>query len=201
MRHAKTRTNGLRKGGAADPIERSVRDILRALGEAPDREGLARTPLRVAKSLRELTSGYSVDVDAVINRALFRVDYNEMVVVRNIAFASLCEHHLLPFFGKATVAYIPDGRVIGLSKIPKLVQVFARRLQVQERMTRQIAGTLEEKLKPLGVGVIVEARHLCMEIRGALSQDSPTVTSAMLGCFQKDARTREEFLTLARGGR
>ena len=180
------------------PIDRSVRDILVALGEDPEREGLKRTPLRVAKSLRELTSGYGVDIDALLNGALFTVDYSEMVIVKDIQFASLCEHHLLPFFGKATVAYIPDQRILGLSKIPKLVQVFARRLQVQERMTEEIARTLMEKLKPLGVGVIVEARHLCMEIRGAMSQQSPTVTSAMHGAFRKDSRTRKEFLTLAK---
>ncbi|MBI4348045.1 MAG: GTP cyclohydrolase I FolE [Elusimicrobia bacterium] len=179
-----------------DPIEPHVQKILELVGEDPDREGLRRTPLRIAKAWRELTSGYSADVDKIINQALFTVDYNEMVCVKDVTFYSLCEHHGLPFFGKAHVAYIPNGRVVGLSKIPRLVQVFARRLQLQERMTSQIASVLQEKLKPLGVGVVVEARHLCMEMRGAESLHSPTVTSTMLGAFQKDARTREEFLGL-----
>ncbi len=180
-------------------IEKASREILEAVGEDTSREGLLKTPQRVAKSFAELTIGYQQDVDAIINDALFDVDYNEMVVVKDINFYSLCEHHLLPFFGKATVAYIPNKKVVGLSKIPKIVNVFARRLQVQERMTRQIAETLVCRLKPLGVGVILEARHLCMEMRGAQSQDSPTITSAMLGCFQKDSRTRQEFLKLTRG--
>ncbi len=182
-----------------DPMAEQVRQILLALGEDPGRDGLQKTPARVAKALRELTSGYRVDVDSLINGALFPVDYNEMVLVKDINFYSLCEHHVLPFFGKAHVAYIPDGRVIGLSKIPKLVDVFARRLQVQERMTSQIAETLQRKLQPMGVGVVLEARHLCMEMRGAKSLLSPTITSAMLGCFQKDSRTREEFLKLVKG--
>lgn len=180
-------------------LEKASREILEALGENPEREGLLKTPQRVAKSFAELTKGYQQDVDAIINDALFDVDYNEMVVVKDIKFYSLCEHHLLPFFGTATVAYIPNKKVVGLSKIPKIVNVFARRLQVQERMTQQIAETLVCRLKPLGVGVILEARHLCMEMRGAQSQDSPTITSAMLGCFQKDSRTRQEFLKLTRG--
>lgn len=175
-----------------------VREILVLLGENPEREGLKRTPQRVAKALKELTSGYHVDIDKMINGALFEANYNEMVLVKDITLYSNCEHHLLPFFGKAHVAYIPGKHVIGLSKIPKLVHVFARRLQVQEKLTCQIAETLYEKLKPLGVGVVIEARHLCMEMRGAQSQLSPTVTSAMLGCFQKDARTRDEFLNLIR---
>jgi GTP cyclohydrolase I len=143
----------------------------------------------------ELTTGYQTDIDALINRAIFEENYNEMVVVKEIRFYSLCEHHLLPFFGTAHVAYIPNGKIIGLSKIPKLVDVYARRLQVQERLTQQIADTLQNKLNPLGVGVVIEARHLCMEMRGAKSQDSPTVTSAMLGAFRNSARTREEFLS------
>jgi GTP cyclohydrolase I len=179
-----------------DGIAQRLRDILAELGEDPAREGLQKTPERAAKSLRELTSGYSADIDSMINGAVYSEAYNEMVVVKDISFYSLCEHHLLPFFGKAHVAYIPDGRIIGLSKIPKLVDIFARRLQVQERMTVQVAETLERKLEPLGVGVVMEARHLCMEMRGAESLLSPTVTSAMLGCFHKDARTREEFLKL-----
>ncbi|HVC08348.1 MAG TPA: GTP cyclohydrolase I FolE [Elusimicrobiota bacterium] len=179
-----------------DAIAESVRTILAELGEKPDREGLLKTPGRVSRSLREMTSGYSVDVDALINNAMFKEECNEMVLVKDITFYSLCEHHLLPFFGKAHVAYLPDKHIIGLSKIPKLVDVFARRLQVQERMTRQIAQTLEQKLKPLGVAVVLEARHLCMEMRGAESLRSPTLTSAMLGAFRSDARTREEFLKL-----
>lgn len=181
-----------------DPIAPAVRGILRALGEDPSREGLRRTPVRVAKALRELTSGYATDLDKLVNGALFRVDYSEMVVVKDIRFYSLCEHHALPFFGKAHVAYIPRKHIIGLSKIPKIVQVFAHRLQVQERMTQQIAETLQSRLSPLGVGVILQARHLCMEMRGVQSQLSPTVTSAMLGAFRKDPRTREEFLALVK---
>lgn len=169
--------------------------MLELLGENPAREGLLRTPHRVAKSLSDLTGGYNVDIDNLINRAIFHENYNEMVVVKDIRFYSLCEHHLLPFFGTAHVAYIPNGKIIGLSKIPKLVDVFARRLQVQERMTQQIADTLQEKLDPLGVAVVINARHLCMEMRGAKSQNSPTVTSAMLGVFRTTTRTREEFLS------
>jgi GTP cyclohydrolase IA len=175
-----------------------VRQALVQLGEDPDREGLLRTPERVARSLRELTSGYEVDVDRLINDALFTVCYSEMVVVKDIRFYSLCEHHLLPFFGVCHVAYIPNKKVVGLSKIPKLVKAFSRRLQVQERLTSQIANILQAKVDPLGVAVVMEARHLCMEMRGAESTDSPTVTSAMLGVFRSDARTREEFLTFIR---
>jgi GTP cyclohydrolase I len=173
-----------------------VARLLTLLGEDPRREGLLRTPSRVAKSLKELTSGYAVDVDRLINGALFTEPYNEMVVVKDINFYSLCEHHLLPFFGVAHVAYIPDGKVIGLSKIPKLVKAFSRRLQVQERLTSQIAGVINEKLRPLGAAVVMEARHMCMEMRGAESISSPTVTSSMTGIFHTDARTREEFLKL-----
>ena len=170
--------------------------MLAALGEDPSREGLLATPRRVERSLQFLTSGYQADVDAVINDALFTVDYNEMVIVKDIDFYSLCEHHLLPFFGKCHVAYIPNGRVVGLSKIPRLVDVFARRLQVQERLTNQIAATLMEKIGPLGVGVVVEAQHLCMSMRGVEKQNSFAVTSSMLGSFRSDARTRAEFLDL-----
>ena len=173
-----------------------VKEILSLLGEDPAREGLRKTPERVARSLLELTAGYTADIEAMINGAIFEVDYSEMVLVKDIQFYSLCEHHALPFFGKAHVAYIPDRRVIGLSKLPKLVGAFASRLQVQERMTQQIAQTLHDRLKPLGVGVVIEARHLCMEMRGARSLLSPTVTSAMLGAFRRDPRTREEFLSL-----
>jgi GTP cyclohydrolase IA len=173
-----------------------IRQLLAGLGENPSREGLLDTPKRVEKSLRFLTSGYAADVDAVLNNALFTVDYNEMVIVKNIDFYSLCEHHLLPFFGKCHVAYIPQGRVLGLSKIPRLVEIFARRLQVQERLTNQIAETLREKVRPLGVGIVMEASHLCMSMRGVEKQNSVAVTSAMLGVFQHDARTRMEFLDL-----
>jgi GTP cyclohydrolase I len=175
-----------------------VRKLLSYLGEDPEREGLLRTPQRVAKALEEMTSGYGVDVDSLINNALFTEPYNEMVVVKDITFYSLCEHHMLPFFGVCHVAYIPDGKVIGLSKIPKLVKVFSRRLQLQERMTNQIAEVIQNKVKPLGVAVVAEGRHMCMEMRGAESIQSPTVTSAMLGAFHKDARTREEFLSFIR---
>jgi GTP cyclohydrolase I len=173
-----------------------IRQLLAELGEDPSREGLLDTPKRVEKSLRFLTNGYAADVDAVLNNALFTVDYNEMVIVKDIDFYSLCEHHLLPFFGKCHVAYIPQGRVVGLSKIPRLVEIYARRLQVQERLTSQIAETLREKIRPLGVGIVVEASHLCMSMRGVEKQNSVAVTSAMLGVFQHDARTRMEFLDL-----
>ena len=175
-----------------------IRQLLADLGEDPTREGLQDTPKRVEKSLRFLTSGYAADVDAVVNDALFTVDYNEMVIVKDIDFYSLCEHHLLPFFGKCHVAYIPQGRVIGLSKIPRVVEVFSRRLQVQERLTNQIAETIREKVRPLGVGIVMEASHLCMSMRGVEKQNSVAVTSAMLGVFQHDARTRMEFLDLIR---
>ena len=178
-----------------------VKNILIHIGEDPYREGLTKTPARVAKSLRELTSGYHVDIDRLINNALFEVPYSEMVVVKDIDFYSLCEHHLLPFFGKCHIAYIPDGKVIGLSKIPRIVDVFSRRLQVQERLTSQIAEIIQSKIHPLGVGVVMEARHLCMEMRGAQSKNSPTLTSAMLGSFRKDPRTRDEFLVLINGYR
>ena len=170
--------------------------LLTELGEDPNREGLVKTPRRVDKALRFLTSGYSADIDEVLNGALFSVDYSEMVIVRDIDFYSMCEHHLLPFFGKCHVAYIPNGKVVGLSKIPRLVDIFARRLQVQERLTNQIAETLTEKIKPLGVAVVTEATHLCMSMRGIEKQNSVAVTSAMLGAFRNDARTRSEFLNL-----
>ncbi len=175
-----------------------IRQLLAELGEDPSREGLLDTPKRVEKSLRFLTSGYAADVDEVLNNALFTVDYNEMVIVKDIDFYSLCEHHMLPFFGKCHVAYIPQGRVLGLSKIPRLVEIFARRLQVQERLTNQIAETLREKIRPLGVAVVMEASHLCMSMRGVEKQNSVAVTSAMLDVFREDARTRMEFLELIR---
>jgi GTP cyclohydrolase I len=176
-----------------------IRQLLVELGEDPTREGLLRTPNRVEKSLAFLTSGYSADIDDVLNDALFTVDYNEMVIVKDIDFYSLCEHHLLPFFGKCHVAYIPKTQVIGLSKIPRLVDVFARRLQIQERLTNQIAETIREKIDPLGVAVVCEGTHLCMSMRGVEKQNSFAVTSAMLGVFRDNARTRSEFLELIRG--
>ncbi len=179
-----------------------MRDLIRALlvqlGEDPTREGLARTPERVEQSLKFLTAGYATDVDTVLNGALFDVDYSEMVIVKDIDFYSLCEHHLLPFFGKCHVAYVPRNQVIGLSKIPRLVEVFSRRLQVQERLTNQIANTILEKINPLGVAVVLEATHLCMSMRGVEKQNCTAVTSAMLGVLRKDARTRMEFLELIR---
>jgi len=179
-------------------ISRSVRDILGALGEDPNREGLVRTPERVEKALKFLTSGYTANIPALVNGALFSVDYDEMVIVKDIEFFSLCEHHMLPFHGKAHVAYIPNGKVIGLSKIPRIVDVFARRLQVQERMTQEIAQTLMEILKPKGVAVACEAQHFCMMMRGVEKQHSDTVTSAMLGEFRDRKDTRDEFLSLIR---
>ena len=170
--------------------------LLVELGEDPNREGLVRTPVRVEKALRFLTSGYGANIDAVLNDALFTVDYSEMVIVKDIDFYSLCEHHLLPFFGKCHIAYIPSTRVIGLSKIPRLVDVFSRRLQIQERLTNQIADTIREKISPLGVAVVVEATHLCMSMRGVQKQNSFAVTSAMHGAFRSNARTRMEFLEL-----
>jgi GTP cyclohydrolase IA len=179
-------------------MQDTIRRLLTELGEDPTREGLRDTPRRVAKSLEFLTSGYRTDIDEVINGALFTVEYNEMVIVRDIDFYSLCEHHLLPFFGKCHIAYIPDGRVIGLSKIPRIVDVFARRLQVQERLTSQVATTIESRIAPIGVAVVIEATHLCMSMRGVAKQNSITTTSAMLGAFHADARTRNEFLQLIR---
>jgi GTP cyclohydrolase I len=179
-------------------MEALIRQLLVGLGEDPDREGLVKTPHRVTKAITFLTSGYAADIDQILNGALFTVDYSEMVIVRDIDYYSLCEHHLLPFFGKCHVAYIPNGRVIGLSKIPRLVNVFARRLQLQERLTAQIAETIQEKIAPLGVAVVCEGTHLCMSMRGVEKQNSTAVTSAMLGSFQSCARTRMEFLALLR---
>ena len=179
-------------------MQELVARLLAELGEDPSREGLRDTPKRVEKSLRFLTSGYEADIDKVINNALFSVDYSEMVIVKDIDFYSLCEHHLLPFFGKCHIAYIPQNKVIGLSKIPRLVDVFARRLQVQERLTHQIAGVIEQKIAPLGVAVVMEGTHLCMSMRGVEKQNSLAITSAMLGAFRNNARTRSEFLELIR---
>ena len=184
---------------APDALEHVFEGVLRALGEDPARDGLRQTPQRAARSLRYLTSGYGRDPAALLNGALFPVAYDEMVIVRDIEVFSLCEHHLLPFFGRCHVAYVPRRRVVGLSKIPRLVDVFARRLQVQERLTTQIAETLMQQLQPQGVGVVIEARHLCMIMRGVEKQNSVAVTSAMLGCFRRNARTRSEFLNLVRG--
>jgi GTP cyclohydrolase I len=177
-------------------MQHLIQQLLVQLGEDPSREGLVKTPQRVETALKFLTSGYEADVDTVLNGAMFSVDYSEMVIVRDIDFYSLCEHHLLPFFGKCHVAYIPNGRVIGLSKIPRLVDIFARRLQLQERMTNEIAETIREKIAPLGVAVVCEGTHLCMAMRGVEKQNSYTVTSAMLGAFRDNARTRMEFLEL-----
>jgi GTP cyclohydrolase I len=187
-------------GTAPVEVRNLVEQILVSLGEDPSREGLLRTPERVDQSLRFLTKGYLENVDEVLNGALFSVKYDEMVVVRDIDFFSLCEHHLLPFYGKCHVAYIPHERVVGLSKIPRLVEVFSRRLQVQERLTVQIAETLMDKLNPQGVAVVVEARHLCMMMRGVETPNAVAVTSSMHGVFLSQQQTREEFLTLIRRG-
>src|SRR6185436_6597334 len=177
-------------------MQELIEQLLVEIGEDPEREGLLNTPRRVEKALRFLTSGYTANIDEVLNNALFTVDYSEMVIVKDIDFYSLCEHHLLPFFGKCHVAYIPSDKVIGLSKIPRLVDVFARRLQVQERLTSQIADTIRDKIAPLGVAVVMEATHLCMSMRGVEKQNSFAVTSAMQGAFRDNARTRMEFLEL-----
>ena len=190
--------NELEKAGISDPLEEAIHTLLRELGEDPRREGLVQTPRRVAKSLRFLTSGYRQELDKVLNGALFPVAYDEMVIVKDIEVFSLCEHHLLPFFGKCHVAYIPNQRVIGLSKIPRVVDVFAKRLQIQERLTKQIAEALMERIKPQGVGVIIEAKHLCMIMRGVEKQNSVAVTSHMTGVFRDCDVTRAEFLRLVR---
>jgi GTP cyclohydrolase I len=179
-------------------LEELIREMLCRLGENPERDGLRNTPVRMARSMEYLTKGYQESPEEALLGALFDVAYDEMVIVKDIEVFSLCEHHLLPFFGKAHVAYIPDGKVIGLSKIPRLVEVFARRLQVQERLTTQIAEAIDSAIKPRGVGVVVEARHLCMMMRGVEKQHSATITSSMLGAF-RDKRTRDEFLLLTHG--
>jgi len=178
-----------------------LRELLLRLGEDPDRDGLARTPERMQKSLEFLTRGYQQDADKVLQGALFDVTYDEMVIVKDIEMFSLCEHHILPFFGKVHVAYIPNGKVLGLSKIPRLVDIFARRLQVQERLTVQIAETIQNAIQPQGVGVVVEARHLCVMMRGVEKQHSSAVTSHMLGSFRTLQNTRDEFLALIRNGK
>jgi GTP cyclohydrolase I len=178
------------------PIAPLVKQILERLGEDPLREGLARTPERVERALQFLTSGYGMDINEIVNGALFAVKYDEMVIMKDIEFFSMCEHHMLPFFGKVHVAYIPRDKVIGLSKLPRIVDVFARRLQIQERLTQQIAQTIQEMIEPVGVGVICEARHFCMMMRGVEKQHSGAVTSAMLGAFRNRKETRDEFLSL-----
>ncbi|MBV9850888.1 MAG: GTP cyclohydrolase I FolE [Armatimonadetes bacterium] len=180
-------------------IEDHYRDILRFIGEDPEREGLLRTPHRVVEALKFLTRGYTQDVDALLNGAIFNEEYDDMVVVRDIELYSLCEHHLLPFFGKAHIAYIPNGRIVGLSKIPRLVDMYARRLQVQERLTTEIAEAIEEALQPRGVGVVIEAAHMCMRMRGVEKQDSSMVTSHVMGAFRTDRATRQEFMALVKG--
>jgi len=175
-----------------------LREQLVRMGEDPDREGLQRTPERMERALHYLTRGYKEDPEKLLTDALFTVDYDEMVIVKDVEMFSMCEHHLLPFFGKVHVAYIPKGKVIGLSKIPRLIDVFARRLQVQERLTTQIAEAIQHAIQPLGVGVVVEARHLCMMMRGVEKQHSAAVTSSMLGCFRDEQQTRDEFLSLIR---
>jgi GTP cyclohydrolase I len=177
-------------------LELSIKNLLTEVGEDPNREGLVRTPHRVAAALEFFTSGYHQDVQAVLNGAIFNERYNEMVIVKDIDFYSMCEHHMLPFFGRAHIAYIPKGKLVGLSKLPRIVEVFSRRLQVQERLTQQIADTLYNALNPEGVGVVIEARHMCMMMRGVEKQNSSATTSAMLGVFRDDVRTRQEFLTL-----
>lgn len=188
--------NGNHKGAEKRKagIEKAVSKILRKIGEKPEREGLQRTPERVARMYDELTEGYHVDPAKLINDAIFTVDYSDMVIVKDIDFYSLCEHHMLPFLGKVHVAYIPNGKVIGLSKIPRIVDVFARRLQVQERMTKQIADFIDEVLQPYGVAVVTEGMHMCMMMRGVKKANASMITSAVLGTFRKDSRTRSEFM-------
>jgi GTP cyclohydrolase I len=188
-------------GSNEKKIEALTRQLLVELGEDPQRQGLQKTPSRVAASWTELTEGYRTDLKELLNDALFNEDANEMVIVRDIEMYSLCEHHLLPFFGKCHVAYIPKGKVIGLSKLPRIVDMFSRRLQVQERMTTQIADAINDLLHPLGVAVVIEAQHLCMMMRGIQKQNSKATTSAMLGCFQTNATTRAEFLGILTAGR
>ncbi|MGC8867853.1 MAG: GTP cyclohydrolase I FolE [Elusimicrobiales bacterium] len=180
-------------------IEKEIHKILKKIGEDTEREGLKKTPFRVDSAFKELFAGYSMDIDKVLNGAFFNVDYKEMIIVKDISFYSMCEHHILPFFGKVHIAYIPNGVIIGLSKLPRLVEVFSKRLQLQERMTVQISKTIYEKIKPRGVGVVVEAQHMCMTSRGVKNTTSLAITSSMLGCFEKDERVRVEFFNLIKG--
>ena len=182
-------------------LEKITKDLLDEIGEDSSREGLLKTPKRVAKSWKFLTGGYDADIEEVINGAIFNEECDEMVAINNIDFYSVCEHHLIPFFGKAHVAYIPNGKVVGLSKIPRIIDVFARRLQVQERMTYQIATTLNEVLSPKGVAVVLEAQHMCMQMRGVEKQNSHATTSSMTGLFREDERTRKEFLNIISTGK
>ena len=179
-------------------FEELMKEMIVRLGEDPEREGLLRTPARVHKAFEFLTKGYNEDPEAMLKNALFTVTYDEMVIVKDVEMFSLCEHHMLPFFGKVHVAYIPSGKVIGLSKIPRLIEMFSRRLQIQERLTTQIAETIQKVIQPQGVGVVIEARHLCMMMRGVEKQHSAAVTSSMLGCFRDEQETRQEFLSLIR---
>lgn len=184
--------------GSNGEVQDAVRTILRSLGEDPDRDGLLRTPKRVANAMKFFTQGYEQDPVATLNGAMFEVDYNEMVLVKDIDFYSLCEHHMVPFFGRVHVGYIPNGKVVGLSKIPRLVEMFARRLQVQERFTMQVAEVIDEVLSPQGVGVVCEAKHLCMAMRGIQKQNSFAITSSLRGIFERDSKTRSEFMELIR---
>jgi len=179
-----------------EKIKSLTTSLLKEIGEDPSREGLLNTPLRVAKAWKELSKGYNQDLDKLINNAVFKEDYDQMVMVKDIGFYSMCEHHLLPFFGHAHVAYIPDGKIIGLSKIPRMVDMFARRLQVQERMTQEIAAIIDDSLSPKGVAIIIEAQHMCMQMRGVQKKNSYMTTSSMLGIFRTDNKTRKEFLDL-----
>ncbi|MEO5761144.1 MAG: GTP cyclohydrolase I FolE [Vicinamibacteria bacterium] len=179
-------------------IADNIREVLLGIGEDPNREGLLKTPQRVERALKDITAGYTQDPIKILNEAMFTVQTDEMVIVKDIELYSLCEHHMLPFFGKAHVAYLPEGRVVGLSKIPRLVDMFAKRLQVQERLTHQIASTIQEVIKPRGVGVVVEARHFCMMMRGVQKQNSVAISSSMLGVFRENRATRDEFLSLVR---
>ena len=202
MASAKAPVRIIRSQPAEQPVAPLIRELLERLGEDPQRDGLDRTPERVGEALRFLTSGYEMDVHRIVNGALYEVKYDEMVVVKDIEFFSLCEHHMLPFFGRMHVAYLPKGRVIGLSKIPRIVDMFARRLQIQERITQDVAQTIHDAIEPQGVGVVCEARHFCMMMRGVEKQHSSAITSVMLGSFRDRKETRDEFLALTkyRGG-
>jgi GTP cyclohydrolase I len=193
------RKRGTPRAHSAERYAKLVHEQLALIGEDPEREGLRRTPHRVATAMEWLTRGYREDVKSMVGKAIFKEPHENMVMVRDIELYSLCEHHLLPFFGRAHIAYVPAGRIVGLSKLPRIVDVFARRLQVQERLTEEIAQAIEDVLKPRGVGVVIEAAHLCMMMRGVEKQSSKTITSAVRGIFRSDPRTRDEFLSLARG--